>query len=160
MRPNSWDEVLDPRAVPAMRFWRETRAKRTQAEVAQAIGLHRATYNQIEKGRQPLTYRHLRELVAYYGIDEGVFLSAIEAPVEPKPEAMPALRRTAYEALGRLAWHGANEEDIQAARALLLSPLVVGYLQDAPDEQARAAMEALLNTLVIPALQRAGKIVA
>lgn len=153
-----WDEVTDPRAVPAMRWWREISAKRTQSEVAQAIGLHRSTYNQIEKGRQALTYRHMRDLAAYYGTDEAGFLASVTAPVEPRADSLPVLRRLAYEALGRLAGLGASEEDVQGARTLLLAPVVSFYLQDADDTGVRTAMTALLDAVVIPALQRAGKI--
>lgn len=153
-----WDEVADTRAVPAMRWWREVHTKRTQSEVAQAVGLHRSTYNQIEKGRQPLTYRHMRELASYYGTDEAGFLGSVTAPIEPRADSLPVLRRIAYEALGRLAGLGVSEDEVQAARTLLLAPALMLYLQDAPDAGVRLAMDALLDTVVIPALARAGKI--
>ena len=152
MNPKPWDEVADPRAVPAMRWWREVQTKRTQAEVAEAVGLHRSTYNQIEKGRQPLTHRHLRELAAYYGVDETTFVAAVAAPPAVSVDR-PALRTALYGEMLRLASLGITDDEVQQARMLLTSPMVARYLLDFPDDELPAHMAALVDALVLPALR-------
>jgi transcriptional regulator with XRE-family HTH domain len=154
-KPKPWDEVVDPRAIPAMRWWREIHTKRTQAEVAEAMGLHRSTYNQIEKGRQPLTYRHLRELVLYYGVDDATFLGAVSgAQTAPAPER-PAQRTALYGEMLRCASAGLTDDEVQLVKALLTSPMVAHYLERLPDDELPSRMAAVVEALVFPALGRA-----
>jgi transcriptional regulator with XRE-family HTH domain len=158
MRP--WDEVRDRRAVPALLYWRETRNHFTQEEIAEALGMHRVTYNKIEKGKAPLTYRYLKELAAFYGVDMAVMLGAVEAESGEIPEptvARDAVRGWVYGELGRLAGAGADEQEIADVRVLLTSPVLTSFLDAMPDAEAIAALRGVSQAVIEPALRRRGK---
>lgn len=154
MKP--WEEVTDERAVPAMRRWRE-RGKRTQSDAAEAMGVHRSTYNLVENGRQPLTYRHLKTLAEWYGVDEETFLSAADdyTPVAKPAVEQAALRGMVYAELGRVAAAGATESQLADAKLLLLSPMVVGFLANANDAAVQQALRGVVDALILPSVTAA-----
>lgn len=65
----------------------------TQRGLAQALGVHTSTVAQYERGRRTPTWKHVRQIAAFFHVPPGqiVFSSAIPSPVEVSDERLKDL---------------------------------------------------------------------